>query len=147
MSSFVVYNTTKKTSAFLTRRGFEGAEFTCEPNNLANKNNRKNSGSNNKAVGIEFAATDSARAGTRKKAVITVKAFKKQNKPARATAKYTLARGFKANAKSIKNHTTSCRGDLTALALARWTKMNASFRGRQRTRRTRSGMPTQPSNP
>ena len=42
MSSFLVYHSTKKTSAFLVKR--DGTEFTTEPNNLANRNNRKFSG-------------------------------------------------------------------------------------------------------
>jgi len=144
MSSFVVYNTTRKNSAFLVTRGQANTDtkvqFTCEANNVANLNNRKYSGSNNKSVGIEFAAPSAtAKAGTRPKAVFTVKAFNKQNKPASATARYTLARGFKKNARAIQRHTRTNRSDLTAMSLARWTKMNASFRGRVANKRTRTG--------
>ncbi|CAO3688717.1 unnamed protein product [Umbelopsis vinacea] len=110
MSSELVWAIVRNNNSFLVKRA--GAEFSTEPNNLANLNTFKYSGlANAKTVGIK--------AAPRGIEVTTTKA--KVASPAKRTTKVTISKGRRHTAKSVANIVarSGYRADLRAIALAR----------------------------
>ncbi|CAM0140283.1 hypothetical protein VKS41_005904 [Umbelopsis sp. WA50703] len=110
MSSELVWAIVRNNNSFLVKRA--GAQFSTEPNNLANKNTFKYSGiANAKTVGIK--------AAPRGIEVSTTKA--KVASPAKRVNKATISKGRRHTAKSVANIVarSGYRPDLRAMALAR----------------------------
>ncbi|GAB5589540.1 hypothetical protein Unana1_04440 [Umbelopsis nana] len=110
MSSDLVWAIVRNNNSFLVKRA--GAQFSTEPNNLANLNTYKYSGlANAKTVGIN--------AAPRGIEVTTTKA--KVASPAKRNSKVTISKGRRHTAKKVANIVarSGYRADLRAIALAR----------------------------
>jgi large subunit ribosomal protein L28e len=122
VSSDLLWQLTKKNNSFLIKR--QGAEFSCEKNNLVNLNSPKFSG-------LIHRKTVSMSADPEKGVVLTTRLSKvSTRKPAKAYKSTTLKRGARRNALSVVNLVTKSgyRPDLKRAALARLTAVTKSMR-------------------
>jgi len=123
VSSDLLWQLTKKNNSFLIKR--QGAEFSCEKNNLVNLNSPKFSG-------LIHRKTVSMLADPEKKGVVLTTRLSKVStrKPAKAYKSTTLKRGARRNALSVVNLVTKSgyRPDLKRAALARLTAVTKSMR-------------------
>eukprot|EP01104_Vermistella_antarctica_P006062 TRINITY_DN16797_c0_g1_i1.p2 TRINITY_DN16797_c0_g1~~TRINITY_DN16797_c0_g1_i1.p2 ORF type:complete len:140 (-),score=56.89 TRINITY_DN16797_c0_g1_i1:117-512(-) len=112
----------RKNNKFLVKRN--GIALSNDPQNLTNVHSYSQAGFvNNNAVGLQVVDN---------KVVLTTKSKRagRRQQPSKSLNKTVLGRDFRRNAKTIKNNTDSkfYRRDLTKVALARYTKLQASLK-------------------
>eukprot|EP00164_Ancoracysta_twista_P000085 GFYU01000122.1.p2 GENE.GFYU01000122.1~~GFYU01000122.1.p2 ORF type:complete len:127 (+),score=49.25 GFYU01000122.1:31-411(+) len=125
MSADLTWLLIKDSNRFLVKREAAGrVQFSKEAGNLTNQNSFKWSGiANNKTIDLAPAENG---------ATIAVKSVVSSNarRPAKTVNKTKLSGNFRKVSKAIKSQTAGnyYRGDLTAAALARWTRIHRSLK-------------------